>query len=56
MRVDAGGSLSITFIQNNDLTEYKDFNFNLELLGSKKKNPDDEDQWWEWTGLKSLHR
>ena len=54
MRVDAGGSLSITFIQNNDLTEYKDFNFNLDAFwGSKKKNPDDEDQWWgvDWVEI-----
>lgn len=54
MQVDAGGSLSVTFIQNNDLTEYRDFNFSLDRFwGSKQQNPDSSDQWWgvDWVEI-----
>lgn len=54
MQVDAGGSLSITFVQNNDLTEYKDFNFNLDRFWApKKQNPDSTTQWWsvDWVEI-----
>jgi hypothetical protein len=54
MQVDAGGSLSINFIQNNDLSEYKDFNFNLDRLWApRKKNPDSTEQWWgvDWVEI-----
>jgi len=32
INVDAGGSYSVTFNQNTDLTEYENFNFNLEAF------------------------
>ncbi|MBA7697272.1 hypothetical protein ES703_105935 [subsurface metagenome] len=30
LQVDAGGAMTVTFIQNDDLTEYEEFNFNLD--------------------------
>ena len=39
MQVDAGGQLAVTFTQDDDLTEYEDFNFNLDsFLKARQQN------------------
>jgi len=39
LQVDAGGAMTVTFNQNDDLTEYNDFNFNLDgFLFPKQEN------------------
>ena len=38
LQVDAGGAMTVTFIQDDDLTEYEEFNFNLDGFLFPKKN------------------
>ncbi|MBA7697274.1 hypothetical protein ES703_105937 [subsurface metagenome] len=38
LQVDAGGAMTVTFIQNDDLTEYEEFNFNLDGFLFPKQN------------------
>lgn len=47
LQVDNGGSFSVTFVQDNDLTEYQEFNFNMDgFWASRQLDAKGDGQWW----------